>query len=844
MKFKTLLSLAFASMATVAIAQSTSTTEATTESSQSKSVDFSIFEEVAEDVSMEDFDMATSLVAYGDLFSNLTSYKFSEMRFSQRGYGSSYADVFLNGVRMNDALTGYSPWSLWSGLNEATRSKETSSGLDSFGYGVGSVTGSTNILARASQVRKGWTMSLANSNGMYRARVMGTYASGMQDNGWAYAFSFSTRQGDNSYVEGVYYNTYGYFGSVEKKIGDHNLAFTILGTPTERGVQSAATQEAYDLTGSNYYNPNVGIQNGEMRNVRVKNYHEPVAMLNYEFKINDRSSLSAVTSLRFGKNGYSALTWSAGQDPRPDYYRYLPSYDACPNPAWVAEYWKNNTDNTRYIDLDRLYNINSIGEENATYGEGHRSSYIIEERHADQLDYNFNTRFAHTFKNSTELTAGINIRRNRTEYYTMVKDLMGGDYWVDVDKFAERDFGSSEEAYQNNLAYYYANGHAQAVKEGDKFSYDYYANVMASQVWGVYDFSHNSLSGSVSAELGYSSMWRDGLWQKGLFPEDSYGKSENVDFLTYKTKLNLDYRVNRMLAFSANLAYINDAPTFQNSFVSPRTRNTITPNLDTEKIFSVDAAVDFKSSFAELRVSGYYTTIKDQSDVISFYNDLLSSYDNYAISGIDKSHIGLEVAATVPIAYGISFNAAASIGEYLYSSTPTFIETADNDSSILSQGTINWDGYHVESTPQTAVNVGLSYRSSNYLFASIDLNYYNDMYISMNPVCRTDDVITSYMMANPSLIYELREQEKFDAAYVVNASVGKSWSINRKYYLGANLEVKNLLNFQNIRTGGYEQMRLSDVTSDGGDVESYTRFDSKYFYMLGTTYFLNVYLRF
>jgi hypothetical protein len=42
-----------------------------------------------------------------------------------------------------------------------------------------------------------------------------TYASGMLDNGWSYAFSVSTRQGRHAYVDGVYYNTWGWFGSVE-----------------------------------------------------------------------------------------------------------------------------------------------------------------------------------------------------------------------------------------------------------------------------------------------------------------------------------------------------------------------------------------------------------------------------------------------------------------------------------------------------------------------------------------------------------------------------------------------------------------------------------------------------
>ena len=55
--------------------------------------------------------------------------------------------------------------------------------------------------------------------------------------------------------------------------------------------------------------------------------------------------------------------------------------------------------------------------------------------------------------------------------------------------------------------------------------------------------------------------------------------------------------------------------------------------------------------------------------------------------------------------------------------------------------------------------------------------------------------------------------------------------------------MKNILNNQDIHTGGYEQMRMNRVRASNGETR-YSRFDSKYFYMLGTNYYLNVYFRF
>ena len=166
-------------------------------------MDDSIFAEFDTESGNDAQSLPSSLSASKDVFNNIASYRFSEMRFNVRGYDSQYSDVYLNGIRFNDAMTGYTPWSLWSGLNDATRNQENTTGLAMGDVGVGGIAGVTNINTRPSQMRKGWRMSLVNANSMYRFRGMVTYASGMQDNGWSYAFSVSTRQGGNSYVDGV-----------------------------------------------------------------------------------------------------------------------------------------------------------------------------------------------------------------------------------------------------------------------------------------------------------------------------------------------------------------------------------------------------------------------------------------------------------------------------------------------------------------------------------------------------------------------------------------------------------------------------------------------------------------
>ena len=869
-------------------------------------VDDSAFAELDSDVesSGDSQAMPSALSASKDIFNNIASYRFSEMRFNVRGYDSQYQDVYLNGIRFNDALTGYGPWSLWSGLNDATRNQESTSGIQAADCGLGGVAGTTNINARASQLRKGFRASVVNATQLYRFRAMVSYASGQLDNGWSYGFTLSTRQGGNGYVDGVYYNAYGYFFSAEKIFNvNHRLAATILGAPTQRGAQQASTQEAYDLWGDNYYNPNVGMQNGKERNARVRRMHEPIAMLNYNWQITENTSLTAATSLRFGYNGYSALTWYKGEDPRPDYYRKLPSYygDRLVRRRTLNNYADANdmalpftdvdleTDRAKlveytrywdgYIDFDGLIQDNMMGEENPVNGEGHRSVSMIEERHTDQLDYNFAAQVNHIFRNGSKLTGGLRARVNRTEYYSTVKDLLGGDYWLDVDKFAERDFGGNSESYQNNMAYYREHGKAQAVKEGDKYNYDYYAHVREGQLWAMYEVAVAGFTANVGGEVGFSSLWREGLWEKGLFLNanagdnrgmTSFGDSDKVNNLTYKVKANLAYRFSGAHSVELNATAMQNAPMFNNAFVSARTRNQITPGIDAERVYGVDISYNLNTPWVRARLSAYYTSMMDQSKVISFYDDTQGSFTNFAMSGIDKRYMGLELGLSVPIAWGLSLQGAVSLGDYIYTSNPEFTQMIDNSATDVVHSVVNWKGMKVESTPQTAINVGLNFRGPNNWFASLDFNFYDRLYLSMNPMYRTDYLAKEIMRIYDwesletgrqkayviGVIDEIRAQEDLGNAYTLSASIGKNFRIKYKYTLGFSLQINNILNNQNIKTGGYEQMRLNKISdpilfpNEDGDLQivekptTYSRFDSKYFYMNGFNYYLNVYFRF
>lgn len=835
-------------------------------------------------------DSPTILFGQNDVFNNIAGYNFSSVRFRVRGYSSESQDVYMAGVRMNDAITGYTPYSLWSGLNEAVRSKESVNGSEISDYGFGGYNGLTNIDPMASKVRTGWRGSVLTNSALYRLRLMMTYSSGELDNGWSYAFSASARLGGNDWIKGVYYRSFGYYGSVEKKFGEeHKLGLTFMAAPGQRGAQNGSTQEVYDLMGDNMYNSNWGYYNGKVRNARVKKTHEPIAILKYDFTPESKKLKASATVLyRFGKNGYTALDWYDAPDPRPDYYRNLPSYFFMDNTdynrlnyskyMWAKEQWEQDIPSITHINWDRLYSVNAM---NST-ADGNRSKYVIEERRTDQQDLNFAANAKWSPVNCFTLAGGLSYKWNRTEYYKILDDLLGGDYYVNIDQFAERDYASSVTMYQNDLDYYLKNGKAQTLKQGDKYGYDYYANVRRAEAWVSGKFSKFGLDVALAGRIGYTKYWREGLLRKGLFPGldangqpmtyegkvittydpitgdaiTSLGKSEVKDFLTGAAKLNVSYVIPGGHRVYANAAFIADAPNFNQAFISPRTRNSIVPNLKTNKTLTADLNYAYSNSGYDVRVTGYYTAIKDQSKVMSFYDDAQNSFTNFAMSGIDQRHIGLELGFKVPLPVpNLALQGVVSYGQFVYTSNPKMYQTYDNSAAIVEDTygvTIPYwkshptaDGktvkHYVSGTPQLATSLGLSW-NKNYWFVDADVDYFDFAYLDMNPLYRTDMATSGPdKTVTPTEIEYMAAQEKFKGAVLVNASVGKSWYIKRNYQLGFSLQVKNILNTTNLRTGGYEQTRLVDNTVSK---ERYYRFDSKYFYMSGINYMLNIYFRF
>jgi len=183
-------------------------------------------------------NVASILNSSRDAFTNAASYNFSIARFRVRGYDDENLVMLMNGVVMNDLTTGRGMYSTWSGLNDVVRNREITYGLAPAYYSFGDVGGTVNIDSRASQQRKQLQASFSLANRTYDNRFMLTYGSGLNKDGWAYAFSYSRRWAQEGYVKGTFYDGHSFFGSIEKLLSrKHSLSLTAMAAPTKNVIR-------------------------------------------------------------------------------------------------------------------------------------------------------------------------------------------------------------------------------------------------------------------------------------------------------------------------------------------------------------------------------------------------------------------------------------------------------------------------------------------------------------------------------------------------------------------------------------------------------------------------------
>jgi hypothetical protein len=791
-----------------------------------------------------DNNVAGVLTASRDVFVSAASFTFSAARWRARGYNGQEYQVYLNGIPVNDLDNGRVQWGNWGGLNDMFRFNDQSYGLEPTTFAFGDIGGANNIDAVAARQRKQLRVSYGGSNRQYNHRVMATYSTGMLKGGWALSMSASYRVATQSYYPGTFMDTWAYFLSVSKKFGQkHVLSFTTFGVPGRRGKNSPSVKEVMDITGNMFYNSNWGYQNGKIRNANINESFQPYFILSHEWNINKHSTLNTSAAYQTGTTSDSYFNWFNGSNPDPDYYKYLPSYqaDSTTRADLTAAYQADPT--LLQVQWDKLYNenyanVDSVENANGIAGNtivGKRSIHILEKRMKSINEFSFNTFYNNTVSDHVSITAGLSYQMQKNRYYKVVDDLLGGDFYVDLNQFAQFTFPGNDSLAQNNY-----DTPNRIVRTGDEYGYNYELHLHKASVWAQGRVSFKKIDFFISGKIDLNVFWRNGLWRTGLFPNASKGESETFTFASPFVKAGATYKINGRNYIFVNGAYGLRAPMVTDVFLSPRTRNQALPNPVQQTVISAEAGYIHNSPKFKFRAVAYLTYTLDGIRTMSFYHDLYNNNVNLTLQNIDIRSYGGEFGLDWKIWKGIGVNAAVAIGRSQYIDRPLATTTLDNSQEKLtSDETVYFNNVNVANGPQWANTIGISYNSPQFWFVRLNFNYFDWMWVDASPIRRMANAVEGLDQTSDQYS-KIVTQERLPGAFTMDFFAGYSWKMDKTFkkmkkshYLNFTASVSNLTN--NIfRNGGFEQLRYDDVNKNAD------RFANKYYVAYGINFFLNV----
>ncbi len=775
---------------------------------------------------------SASLSSKGDVYNSQTSYSFSPMRFRFRGYDQNYESTYINGVLFNGLERGEFNYSGLGGLNDAMRNQDETTGLNANSYSYGNLGSTTNINTKASAYAAGSKVSLAYTNRAYKLRGQYTYATGLQPNGWAFTASAVVRWADKGIVEGTFYQSVGYFLSAEKVINDqHSLSLVTFGAPTERAQQAAVTQEGFDLGGGIYYNPYWGYQDGKVRNSRIVKSYDPTVIFSHDFKISQNQRLRTGIAYHYSMYSNSALSFYNAPDPRPDYYRYMPSFqDNEDLKNELTEMWKTDK-SVSQIDWDMLYRSN---KQNNDASPNSSAKYFVERRHNNLAELAFNSTYNNQVSRVFKLTAGVQAKTSKAMHYKTMDDLLGGNQLIDVDQFSERDFPADTYIIQNDL-----NNPNKVIHEGDIFGYNYdvivkHASAFIQNEWNLPQFDIY-----YALNVGYDSFYRYGFMRNGraeYLNVQSYGKGKEWFTVYPAFKGGVTYKIDGRNRLSFNGTIESRAPQANNSYVSVRIKDTAVPMVN-EEVASADLSYSFTYPNVRGRVSAFRTQTQNSSDLYSYYDDAGQTFVNFILSDVSKLYQGIEAGLSVKLNGSFSVSMAGTYADYKYASNGTGILSAENGSMPDEKDDVMIKNLKIASGPQLAANITLDYFHPKMWFADVTLNYFDRNYLDFAPIHFMKSTMALY--TTDEIRQALGTQERLKGGFLLDASVGKMIYLKNRRSLNINLSASNILNNTKMITGGYQQARLP--LSDGAiDATSLSRFPNKYYYAWGFNMFLNV----
>ncbi|MEZ4908711.1 MAG: TonB-dependent receptor [Saprospiraceae bacterium] len=422
-----------------------------------------------------------------------------------------------------------------------------------------------------------------------------------QGDGWAEG---TKGQGQN------YFLSFGY-----KPNAKNTVNFLITGAPQWHDQNYTKKLSSYYNSDGELnvkYNSNWGYVDGEYLSERRNYYHKPVANLNWDWYINEKSKLSTVLYASWGVGGGTG------------------GYGA---------YAKTTTDGYKDWDATIAYNesiTDGIGSNN-TNGSGYVGTAIRGSRNNHSW-YGLVTKYDSKLTQHLSYSVGADLRTYKGKHFRELTNLLG------LSGFDESDnarYGSNHIVTET----YYASPWKSMFNSASldqQIDYSYSERISYEGLFGQLEYVMNNFSTFVQGSVSSQQHQRFEFWNE----TEANEASEKVTNPGFNVKGGASYTVNEQHTFFGNIGYYHRQPVHDDVYLNYS--NLVNPVTVPEKIFGAELGYKFVSEKFALNFNAYRTEWNDRSTT-TFLSDGTELSNGYVIVGEgyknaiqDELHSGLE----------------------------------------------------------------------------------------------------------------------------------------------------------------------------------------------------------
>ncbi len=637
---------------------------------------------------------------------------------SIRGFGQENVALLLNGIPISGVENGLVYWNNWIGLSDVTRTIQVQRGLGASNVALNSVGGTINIVTKTTEVSKGGSLSMSVTDYGNR-KIALNLSTGLLKNGMSVNF-LGSRTAGPGYVDATYVDAWSYFVSLSKQFNArHTLVFTAMGAPERHGQRTLKLSgEEIDLHGIKF-NKDWGSYNGKINNASENFYHKPYLTLNHYWNISDKVFLA---SSAYYSPGWGGGKWS-------ETYGYAtPSIFEYRNPSGQ-------------IDWDAIYNNNFNHTDTATLSNGQQvtgfSKNIQTDFLADHWWAGLLSRLEYQHKEHLKCTAGLHARYFKSRLQEKVRDLLGGDFYID-------DYAWAADGVA---------GRNEIKTVGDIIKLDNRAIVPELNLFGQLEWDYGNWFVFLSGSLNNTWYQREDYYN---YVDDT--KSEMVHRTGYDIKGGANFNISEHHNVYCNAGYFSMVPYFK--YVFGNYTNIPVRNLSNEKVTSVEAGYAFTRKNATAKINFYATWWRDKNFLSNEYIQLEDEAQTRAmVTGLSAFHQGVEAEAGYRLTKDFYLGGLFAVGDWKWKNNVQATLFDDNNVPVDTVA-VYADGLYVGGAPQLQAGLTAKLTLLNTFQLTGNWLIYGKNFAGFDPTGRTDPgdntqpyQIPSYNFLDLHLVY-------------------------------------------------------------------------------------------